>query len=257
MSAARFTKVAPRQLEDATAERARRDQAQALQELQARVGKVNPNARFYLGRRVFSTSTRYEPTPGTKAVLLRMVGGGGGGGGTTGGAGALDASSGGAAGVFLEVWIANAGPIQGGAIVIGAAGAGGTAGGGTGGTGGDTVVTIAGRSFTAKGGPGGLAMGSGATNSFQAHTAIQAGSSSGDFTVAEGGTGGMRLAATSALAGRGGSNPFGCGGTTAAADTTGTPGNGYGSGGGGAVATATNRAGGAGRPGLVIIEEFA
>lgn len=241
--------------QDSTAEVVRREQSLAIADLQKQPSAGWPrSARAYLGRRVIGSTSAGSPSPGTRAILLRMCGAGGGGGGVTGGVGTLDASSGGSSGVYMEKWIdANIGNFT---ITIGAAGAAGSAGGGAGGTGGDTSFTMGGITYTCRGGLGGIALGAGSTTGFQAHTAIQAGSSSGDFELAEGGLGGMRIAASSALAGKGGSIPIGGGGVTNLANVDGTPGNGYGSGGGGAVATVTNRAGGAGRPGVVILEEY-
>lgn len=253
MTAPRLTKPAPRALADIDADRSRRDHALALQELQARVGKVHPSARFYLGRRVFTSSSRYEPTPGTRAVLLRMVAGGGGGGGTTGGAN-VAAGGGGFAGYYMEKWIAAVAPIIGGVITIGAGGGGGAAGA-NGSAGGSSSASINGKTYTVAGGPGGNGQANGATVTTAGTPAGSTAPSDADFAHQALGAYGIRTAAADAWPGAGASSPLGRGGVTTAVGN-GVAAVGNGSGGGGSVSTGSNQTGGAGTAGLVVIEEY-
>ena len=256
MTAPRFTKPAVRGLADPTADRVSTEQQVAISELQARVGKVHAQARFYLGRKIFTTTARYEATPGTKAILLRMVGGGGGGGGTTGGA-SFAMAGGGWSGVYWEKWITSPGAIVGGPITIGAGGTAGAAGA-QGGTGGDTIATINGVTYTAKGGVGGLAMANGAGAAVTGIPATTGGSTSGaNVNVQDAGEQGMRIAAGAGWAGSGGSTPLGSGGTTTATGNGGAANVGYGGGGAGSISGPNDQTGGAGGAGCVVIEEYA
>jgi hypothetical protein len=215
-------------------------------------------ARVYIGQQVFTSSGTYTPTTGTKAVRVRMVGGGGGGGGAGGGASARCAGGGGSSGVYWEKWIAPGASITGGAVTIGSGGAGGTSGGGTGGNGDDTSVVIQATTYTAKGGTGNTGLAS-SGDAYTYAVGPQTGSTAGyDFIAGSPGTAGMcQAGGTLVVAGVGGSNPFGIGGATPS-DSVGTAGVGYGAGGGGGNHNGTtDRAGGAGTAGLVIIDEYA
>jgi hypothetical protein len=218
------------------------------------------NGTTRLGRQVFTASGTYTPTAGTRAVLVRMVGGGGGGGGSARFPGAAPYNTtrgaGGASGVYVEKWIINDTPLGGGEVTIGAGGAAGSSAGGNGGDGGPTEVTIGGTTYIAPGGPGG------------------AGDTNGDAPVA----GGVANPGFTALgvdlcvcqdgedsgngSGDGGGTPFGAGGRGSyrSSSTGGRTGYGYGAGGGGGFTYHTDglaQNGGAGLPGVVIIDEFA
>lgn len=214
--------------------------------------------RLYIKRQVFTASGTYTPSTDAKACMIHVVGcGGGGGGAQGGGAGNCAAGSGGASGAYIKHWIEPGVNLTGGAVTIGTAGAGGASTGGTGGTGGNCSVVVQGVTYTAIGGAGGVGQTTGTSLTAIGATAAPTGSTSTDFTVCEGGTSAFRLSGTSVLAGVGGSNPLGGGGLTVTPNVAGVAGNGYGSGGGGAVATTTNSTGGAGKAGVVIIEEYA
>lgn len=214
-----------------------------------------------LGRQVFRASGTYTPTAGTRAVLLRMVGGGGGGGGsgrypgvspynTTKGAG-------GASGVYIEKWISNDTPLGGGAITIGAGGAGGASTGGNGADGQPTSAVIGGTTYLAPGGPGGGGDPNGTSVSALGGVANPGFTALGvDLCVCEDGED------TGAGSGSGGSTPIGMGGrgSNRSSSTGGRMGYGWGAGGGGSLTYHTDglaQNGGAGQPGIVIIDEFA
>lgn len=251
-----LTKIAIRPLTDARADEANREIGQAVRELQQAVGLMATGARQYLGRRIITTSGRYEPTPGTRAVLLRMTGGGGGGGGGSGG-GSFAFGGGGWSGVYYEQWIKADGPIAGGSVTVGAGGAGGAAAS-QGGTGGTTTAVINGRTYTAPGGAGGLGASNGSTAAVTGIPSTPAGVTSGaDFNIQERGEQGIRISAGAGWPGSGGNTPLGSGGVTT---TTGNGGNanvGYGGGGGGALAAASGQLGGTGGVGVILIEEYA
>ncbi len=213
------------------------------------------------------TSTQaFTPNASTKYIEYRAVGGGGGGGGVTaGGAGTAAAAESGASAGYTEgictvaTWI-GAGTAA--TITIGAAGAGGAAGSNNGSAGGNTTIVAnsgAGATLaTANGGGGGntnassgaatAAGGNGAGGTASGGTLNITGSNSGSgFTFAAG---------AASWSSEGGSTNMGRGGPI----NTGGPGSagtGYGSGGGGGVCQAsTNRAGGAGTVGAVLVIEY-
>jgi hypothetical protein len=69
---------------------------------------------------------------------------------------------------------------------------------------------------------------------------------------------GLRISGTVGVSGKGGDSPYGAGGAALTVAGAGSLGLGYGSGGGGALSTAgTNRAGGNGANGVIIITEYA
>jgi hypothetical protein len=225
-----------------------------------KVGSVQ--AHIWLAQQIFTSSGTYTPTTGTKAVLVRMIGGGGGGGGAIGGAN-FSCGGGGASGTYWERWFDPGASITGGAVTIGAAGAAGTSTGGNGGTGGDTSVVIQTVTYTAKGGGGGNGLATSTTLTFAVRGGQPtAGSSTGDVVQAEAGENGQGYG-NGLTGGNGASSPLGTGGLGAwvglgGASGAGAAGSGYGAGGGGGGAnTATNRAGGAGTAGVVIIYEYA
>lgn len=182
----------------------------------------------------FTTDTK------TKLMRVRMVGGGGGGGGTSAAANVV--AGGGTGAMYVEALITA--PAASYTYTIGAAGAGAAALSTAGGSGGNTLFG----SYTALGGTGGAA-GSTTTSKVVApnYTA------SGDISFPGGmGHGGAVPASV------GGDTPFGRGHTLTATNVNGSSGSGYGAGGSGGYnsATATTHAGGAGAPGLIIVEEF-
>jgi hypothetical protein len=214
--------------------------------------------RLKIGHQVFTAGGTYTPTQGTRAVRIRLVGGGGGGGGISGGASVAAAGGGGGAGGYLETWIDPGVAITGGAVTIGSSGVGGTNSGGNGGSGGSTSIIIQGTSYGVGGGDGGVGMLAG--SSFATVDGGAGGTAaivSVDIThVGQPGVGGLRLNSSTALGGNGGSSPFGGGGRAKINSVF--AGSGYGAGGAGACSTnGTALAGGAGTPGIVIVEEYA
>jgi hypothetical protein len=221
-------------------------------------------SRGYLGAQVFTSSGTYTPTSGTTSILAEGVGGGGGGGGAgTPSASTVSFGGGGGSGAHgkLSATAATIGASQ--TVTIGAAGSAGVS---TGGAGGNGTSTSLGTLLVLPGGTGG---------SFQNSTAAQ---------VANGGAGGIPTAGTVqttgqagmqgsgaysspfilSIGGQGGSNPLGQGGPMniipfGTGQLPGLAGTGYGSGGSGAAVTATSTgiAGGAGKPGYLIIYEYA
>lgn len=210
---------------------------------------------IYLGRRTFTVSSLYTPTPGATTGVLTYVGGGGGGGGASGGA-AGAVGGGGASGAIVQTTLALSGVTI--KATLGAGGTGGAGTGGAGGTGGSTTVVITGGTtpgtYVAMGGGGGGGMAN-AVSGCGLGGLPQAGSTGpGVFTVGQwpGGLGiVIAVAGGEDFPGPGGSTPWGtCGyqGVLAAV--------GFGAGGGGAAASTANVVGGVGAPGLMFIDEY-
>lgn len=221
---------------------------------------VNQRATLGLGmtllnvQKITATGT-YTPTSGTTAVRVTLVGSGGGGGSGTGVTGA--AGSGGASGEWAVIFYKPGTAIAGGAVTVPAGGASDTAGG-------NASVVIDGLTFTAIGGTAGIVSAANASYGEASAVALaSSGNTASDLyrgsspsvaamlSVAAGGT------PTAFTAGIGGGTPFGSGGRGSSGDSVGNVGLGFGAGGGGGRRGAvTNRAGGAGAPAVVIIEEF-
>lgn len=208
------------------------------------------------------SSGQYTPSNGTTLIRVRMCGGGGGGGSATAGStpGTYAGAPGGGSGAYLEFTVSD--PTA-GSVVVGAAGAAGTVGV-DGGTGGDTILNINGRSYTAKGGAGGPSYNAGASTSFALTGGAPGGISvpTGTDRVHSGCPGRIAFLVSglaAAVSGDGGDSVLGVAGQ-AAQDSQGIGGSasGYGAGGGGGncdpgYGTAN---GGAGSPGIVIIDEY-
>lgn len=203
---------------------------------------------------VFTSSGTYTPTTGMAYCIIECVGGGGGGGGVQGNASYnLGGGGGGGGGYARAVKTAAAiGASQ--TVTIGAGGTGGSAGANNGAAGGDTSVGVL---VVGKGGSGGLAT----TSSGVAAASAGGVAGTGDFTSAgEGGAGGFYSLTTTTLSvsGKGGNSAFGGGASGISSSGTGSTGGLYGGGGSGACnnTSATNRAGGSGADGVVIIVEY-
>lgn len=197
-----------------------------------------------------AASGTFIPNAATRALWIRLVAGGGGGGGapTTVSTGA----SGGNAGAYIEMWLNNIAAAY--AYNVGAAGT--TSAGGSGGTGGTSIFG----DYQALGGAGGPA---GTTAAAPRIGTVNSVGFNPPVTHDYGnGTRPSRysknLTATVVRSGRGADSPLGTGGPELVADAAGGAATGFGSGGGGAVSVAagTNRAGGAARPGVIIVVEF-
>jgi len=213
---------------------------------------------IYVGTQYITSGTTYTSSSGVTKIRIRMVGGGGGGGGVTGANSQAAAAGGGGSGAYLEKVVTVSGSTA-YTVAIGAAGAAGANTGGVGGNGGATTITINGVTYTAPGGSGGGGMTTGTTIAAASGGGGATSASNGDVNAGGApGNPGQRLSASISIPGHGGSSKLGSGGTgsfnTSGAGGAGT---GYGSGGAGAGAISnTNSLGGAGRPGIIIIEEF-
>ena len=221
----------------------------------------------FAARQVLTASSgTYTPTTGTRRVIFYMCAAGGGGGGAKGvtGTAAWGAGAGGgASGECIEKRIDPGALITGGAYANGTGGTGGTTTPGNGGTGGDDTIVIQGTTYTAKGGPGGIA----ATASSTAGSVIKAGGevntagSAGDAIGGQSGLPGIGIgggaAAGSQTGGNGGSSWFGNGGVGNTSGSASKAGGGNGAGGAGASSASTSGvAGGAGSAGLIIVDEY-
>lgn len=213
-----------------------------------------------IARRVFTANGTYTPTAGTTKVIVTVVGGGGGGGGTFTTNASQNAAGSGGGGGAEAIGVFTTG-FSGVTMTIGPAGVSAAAANGT-----DGGVTSFGTLLTAeggKGGPRGLAATSGNTSGSAGGVAVtgtpiivKAGQDGGAGTVYSVGT---------TLSGKGGDSNYGYGGSpvgtgsSAGSGSTGNSGKDYGSGGSGAACSISDaaRSGGSGRPGLIIVEEYA
>lgn len=213
--------------------------------------KVATNANLSIVNQVFIASGTYTPTTGMVYAVVTCYGGGGGGGGcattttgfTSGGGG------GGGSKAIKVLSSATIGSSQ--TITIGVAGTAGTAGANNGGAGGNTSfgVLVGGNGGT---GGAGAAANSGGAGGLGGTTGT------GDITGTgqNGATGvGASIQAVGCYTNFGGSTDIG-GGGAAPVQSVGNAGTGFGSGGAGGNTFSTANAGGAGRPGIVIIQEF-
>lgn len=212
---------------------------------------------------VFTANGTYTPSLNMKYAQIECMGGGGGGGGVAGSATFWLCGGGGGGGAYSRrvVSAALVGASQ--AVAVGAAGVASASGDNTGGLGGDSSV---GSLCIAKGGAGG------------GGASIGHSSPGGAGGLASGGTGDIRgngpmgtagfyfnstTAMLNSAAGCGANTMWGSGGANAGINAATSVGNGqvgagYGSGGGAAAAAtiASNGAGAAGQPGLVVVTEF-
>ena len=218
-----------------------------------------PTLGSLLSMQVYNTAGTfsYNPTPGTKFVIVEGVGGGGAGGGVVGvGAGNNAAGGGGASGAHGRKLVLNPSPVT---IVIGSGGAPMAAGkGGNGGT------TSFGSLMTLPGGSGG-GVGNGATVPSVRGTTANSSAPTGIDMGGHGGNGmfGFCLSPISVAGGLGGSSPYGMGGAPIGINDTsvfsGNSATGHGAGGSGAVGVnnGITASGGSGSGGLLIIWEYA
>jgi hypothetical protein len=202
------------------------------------------------------TAATHNFLAGIKAARVRMVGGGGGGASASANAGEVSAAGGGAAGSYSESLLTTdlTMPLT---YTVGAGGAT-VPGGANALPGGDTSVTLNGVTRTAAGGSGGLTMVSGTTPAFT-EPAAWGWPSTGDIVKhGDPGGAGIRLSDTVGCSGRGGSSPFGTGGSGAAHATAANgPAGRWGAGSDGATAIgAGSPNGAAGLGGVIIITEY-
>lgn len=207
---------------------------------------------------VFYNSGIYNPTPGTKKVIVEMVGGGGGSAGSRAAAsGHISVGGAGGAGSYAKgQFTQNFSGVQ---ITVGTKGAGGTSSGPYASDGGTSSF---GSLITAAGGSAGQP--AGPTNNFPFSTVaavVSAGANGANIigTPGQGASASIAVSAAVVIESPGGSSQFGAGGFITAFNAKGVNGSGYGSGGGPSKVNGGNAAvaGGDGAPGLVIIWEYA
>jgi hypothetical protein len=197
---------------------------------------------------VFTSSGTWTKPAGITKIKVTVTGGGGGGGASDAYYGTA-AGGGGAGGTSIKFIDVSA--ISSESITIGSGGAGGT-GSSAGSTGGASSF---GSYASANGGAGGQNMSGGSGG--DGGTA-----SSGDINIKGGGGGSANNGSpNNATSGGGGASYFG-GGAVGVNDApqSGSGGNAYGSGGSGGQTytnTSTSRSGGAGKAGILIVEEYA
>lgn len=207
---------------------------------------------------VFYNSGIYNPTPGTKKVIVEMVGGGGGSAGSRAAAsGNISVGGAGGAGSYAKgQFTQNFSGVQ---ITVGTKGAGGTSSGPYASDGGTSSF---GSLISAAGGAAGQP--AGPTSSFPFSTvaaAVSAGDNGANIigTPGQGASASIAVSAAVVIESTGGSSQFGAGGFITAFNAKGVNGSGYGSGGGPSKVNGGNAAvaGGDGSQGLVIVWEYA
>lgn len=231
------------------------EQVHLVQGGNSRKGTVKDLNRLAVRRQVFTSSGTYTPNANMLYCEIECVGGGGGSGGVVGNSGGHIGSGAGGSGSVSRK-IASASDIGASkTVTVGAGGSAGTSGNNNGGAGGDTSV---GSLCVGKGGSFGTGAQSGANAGVGGAGGV---AGTGDITI-PGQSGGDGQANTSTTVAPtqslGGSTPYGWAAAAKTYSNAGTTGAGYGSGANGAVqtASATNLAGAAGRPGIVVITEF-
>lgn len=194
----------------------------------------------------------YTVPSGVKYIFVECVGGGAGGGAVDGAANQSAAGGGGGSGAYCSTNITT--PAASYIVTVGTNGPGGVTPSGTGSVGGQTTFT---NLMTAPGGNGGIGKASAAAASITLGGSGATVATGG--TVSTGGTSGgngICVSATLAISGQGAGSIYGGGGAAQTAAVGGAA-TGYGAGGGGAaVITNTDRAGGAGSQGIIIITEY-
>lgn len=212
-----------------------------------------------LNVRTFFTSGIYTPTPGTKRVIVEMVGGGGGGAGSRAApSGNISLGGSGGAGAYLKAMYTSG--FSGVQVTVGSGGNGGTvsdpfASGGS--------ASSFGSLCSAPGGGAGAPAGPTDSFPFTTVASVTSGSPSGSGiiigTSGSGSGASIAINSSTSIGFPGGNSQFGAGGFITAANSTGIQGSGYGSGGGPTIVTGGNSAvaGGKGANGIVIIWEYA
>lgn len=201
------------------------------------------------------TAATYTVPAGINRLKVRAQGPGGGGGGGDGGSSQVGVGRGGYAGAYAEK-IYSVTPGQTLTYTVPAGGAGGAAGNNAGTDGGNTLFDEGGSVVTAPGGTGGTSMAAGTTLTVTgASTLLLA--TGGDLNLPTmPAQRGVRLSGTSWIPSRGASCLLGAGGNDGF-NAAGSAGEGYGAGGGGGSSdSVTDRAGGAGAPGVIVVEEY-
>lgn len=211
--------------------------------------------RYTLGStQVFTATGTWTRPAGCRAVKVIVTGGGGGGGGTTttvAGEGS-EGACGGGGGTAIKFITRGLGSTE--TVTVGTGGTAGATGGGTGGNG---NASSFGSHCTGNSGSG--ASGAGATSgSTNAAGASGGTATGGDINITGGGGhNGRVLSGLPVSIGSGGCTLWGAGGAKRS-NVNGAAGDAYGSGGAGSVlaASQTQKTGGAGADGIVVVEEY-
>ena len=233
--------------------------AQILANLKTGMTALTPGR--LLNVQVFYNSGTYTATPGTKKVIVEIVGGGGG----SAGAHAADSNSiaiggPGGAGSYAKAQFTSG--FSGVNVTVGSRGLGGTTSNPYASSGGTSSF---GNLVSAAGGDSGKPAGPSSSFPFSTAAAtVSAGVSGSGIIVGtpgEGASSSIALSAGVSVSSPGGSSHFGAGGFITAYGAKGIDGAGYGAG-GGPVATSTGKpntalAGGNGSMGIVIVWEYA
>lgn len=224
---------------------------------------ANPGG--FIGVRVFTSSSSYSPTLGTKKIKVFVTGAGGGGGGSAATDSTTRSCGGGGGSGSTVISIFNISditlPVS---ITIGTAGSAGSAGGAIGGNGGNGGTTLFGSLITAAGGfgAGGGGQASDSGSIVNANGGGNTASSGGNIITVRGAPGLPGVTSNVGnVSGAGGTSFFGGGGNPISSEvsTNGDSGT-YGSGGSGGMSVksaSVGRPGGTGGAGVVIIEEYA
>lgn len=190
-----------------------------------------------------------------RAIRTYGVGGGGGGGGVTGAGSGQSTAGGGGGGGYCESWFYPGDLAATVAVTVGTGGSGAANGTGSGGTGGSTTF---GAHWTAAGGTGGS--GSTSTTGSTATARGDGGAATGGNVLnIDGSAGELGRSITNVLLflGRGGASHLGSAApASVSVAVNGPAGRSYGGGGSGAIGSTTNRAGGSGAAGLLVVETW-
>lgn len=211
-----------------------------------------------LSVQVFTSSGTVTKTPGAKKWRIKCLGAGGGSSAAPAtGSNEVSVSNGGGSGAYAE-GIYDVSSITTASVVIGSGGAGGTAGSIYGADGGASSV---GSFISSPGGKAGLPAGP-ANPPFQPVANNNGNGPTGWNIVGSSGAGAepaVAVANSYAAGSRGSNSIFGVGGSIPAINNPANPGGGYGSGASGCSngPSQSAKSGAAGRPGIVIIEEYA
>lgn len=210
-----------------------------------------------IGRRVFTASGTYTPSPGMRYCVVTAQGGGGAGSGSAvPTAGTVSLGAGGACGAY-SVGTFTATDI--GASKAVTIGAGGTAASGA--AGGNGAQTSLGALITAPGGPGGPVFNSAPVPAANGNGLTSSAPTGGNLYSSRGANNSqlaLGLSSTICYSGAGGSSIFGSGGPSVQSGVAGAMGIGYGSGGSGSATLVSGAAlaGGNGASGILIIDEY-
>lgn len=205
---------------------------------------------------LFTSSGTYTPDAEVKAILVEVQGAGGGGGGVSSTAGGSAVAGNGGAGGYGKKLIDSVSASY--TATVGALGAGGSAGNNAGSTGGTSSFTDGVLTLTASGGVGGSGS-SGSSSSVTATGGAGGAASGGDVNVSgASGEPGHTVSGVRSAFGKGADAVFGRGGVQQLGNGDGPDATGFGAGGGSGACTASssNRPGGDGSAGLIIVWEY-